>query len=357
MNILQIVNIISDNPGNLLSGISRLEEKLENGGVCIYLFPEYAKNINLVMDMQKEGKTVYVKTGNALRDYSLLSKICDIHHIDIIHLHFWSIPDCLAIKGALRVRKNIKSVIHHHSRYHVSEKKSNEKIKQWIFKGNYHIACGKGVYQELLGAGFDKDKVFHVDNGIDFSRLDYKENMNWEANSILMFASCGWKIKGVDIACKAINELVQIGKKISLYIAVSGNQKEYEECVRDILGNMPGWIHFLPFRKDVASYYSSAKVFLSASRSEGFCFSVPEAIYCGCETIQSRIPEHRLDIPQCKVFKSGSVEELRQMLLELLQQDRESTERIHRIQKEYVIEKYGLEYWVKGIMQVYQSIY
>lgn len=66
-------------------------------------------------------------------------------------------------------------------------------------------------------------------------------------------------------------------------------------------------------------YYNSAKIFLSASRSEGFCFSVIETVYCGCDIIQSNIPEYRLDIPECRVFESNNVKKLMQVLLELLQ--------------------------------------
>lgn len=358
MNILQIVNVSGYYSGNLMESIWRLEDEIKNSGVCVYLFPWEAKERGWIKDMQKNGERIYFKSGSKLKDFRMIYKICVMHDIDIIHLHFWNIPDCLAIKKVLKVHRKTKSIIHHHGRYVVSRKKMNEKIKKWFFKGNYHIACGKAVYQELLYADFPKRNVFRVDNGIAFSRLDKKENMKWKGNNILMFSSVGCEIKGIDIACKAICELVQEGKKVNLVIVSGLNQVGVKEYVKECLqiNDLPDWIKFMPPRNDIATYYDAATAFLSASRSEGFCYAVLEAAYCGCETIQSRIPEHRLDIPECKTFESENVGELKKVILELLHEDKDEAERIHKLQREYVIRHYGVEHWVHEIMGVYREI-
>lgn len=358
MNILQIVNVSSVYPGNLMESIWRLEEEIKKSGVCVYLFPRETKECDWIKDMQKNSERIYFKSGSKLKDFRMIYKICVMHDIDIIHLHFWNIPDCLAIKWILKIRRNTKSIIHHHNSYHVSKKQLNEKIKRWILNGNYHIACGRAVYNELLNAGYTKSIIFHIDNGVDFSRLEHKQQIKWNGNNILIFSGIGCVRKGIDIACLAIKELIENGISINLVIVSGYNQAEDEEYIRNILqtDGIPDWIKFMPPRNDIATYYDAATAFLSASRSEGFCYAVLEAAYCGCETIQSRIPQHRLDIPECKTFESENVGELKKVILELLHEDKDEAERIHKLQREYVIRHYGVEHWVHGIMGVYREI-
>lgn len=356
MNILQIVNVSSVYPGNLMESIWSLEKEIR--GVVVYLFPQEAKSREWVSSMKKNGSEVYFKSGNIIRNFYMISKICRKHDIDIIHLHFWNIPDCLAIKSSKLVKRNLKSVIHHHNQYHVSDKRINEKIKKWILNGNIQVACGEAVYQELLNSGFAKECVFHVDNGVVFSRLDNREHIKWKGNNVLMFSSYGCEVKGIDIACKAIYELVQEGEMINLIIVSSDKEEEVKEYIKNTLHKfeIPDGIYFMPPRNDIATYYDAATAFLSASRSEGFCLAVLEATYCGCQTIQSRIPQHALDIPECKTFESENVGELKKVILELLHEDKDEAERIHKLQREYVIRHYGVERWSKEMISIYREV-
>jgi len=70
---------------------------------------------------------------------------------------------------------------------------------------------------------------------------------------------------------------------------------------------------------NVASYYNSSDIFLSSSREEGFTYSVLEAAYCNPMIIASEIGGHPLDIPFISHFESGNVNQLKALIIEILE--------------------------------------
>lgn len=356
MNVLQIVNLASVYPGNLMASILKLEDEIRKDGNCFFVFPKEAEKTDWIKNW-RGGGNVYFKSGSKLRDICMLIRLCRRLDIDIIHLHFWNIPDCLAIKCSKIFNRKLEAVIHHHSMYVCSSSKLREKIKRMILGGNFHIACSEGMFRCFKEWKFAPSKVFCVNNGVDIVRLEEKEDVSWEGNNILMFSSCGCEIKGIDIASRAIWQLVEKGVQVNLVIVCSQKQDEVENFIkRTLQREMPTWVRFMPPRNDVATYYSSATAFLSASRSEGFCLAVVEAAYCGCESIQSRIPGHRLDIPECKTFESENVKQLAECIEAVLAEDIQERQRICKLQREYVIKQYGVERWVDGVMTVYHKM-
>lgn len=358
MNVLQIINLSSVYPGNLMASLWDLEKSIEKEGKCIYLFPVEAKKLDWIQEMIQNDKVLYFKTGNKLEDIKLIVQISQKHELDIIHLHFWNIPDCLAIKLAKVGRKGLESVIHHHSMYAVSSSNVREKIKRWILAGNHHIAVSEGMWQQYIDWKFDKSTLFLVNNCVVFSRLNTYEDKRNGKNSILVFSSCGCLIKGIDIACRAIQLLNEKqGATYNLSVVCSEKPDEVETFIRDVFaGEIPEWIKILQPRTDIATYYKGHRIFLSSSRSEGFCMALLEATYCECETIQSRIVGHRLDIPECKTFESENVVELANRIEDVFAESEEERVRINKLQKEYVVQEYGIERWSRNVMDVYHKI-
>jgi glycosyltransferase involved in cell wall biosynthesis len=100
---------------------------------------------------------------------------------------------------------------------------------------------------------------------------------------ILMF---GWhtQVKGVDIALKAFEDLLHQHPNAHLLLVTSsaqgesGTRKIAEEFVdEDTLSK----VIFLPPSQEVEKYHDVADIFLSSSRSEGFSYSILEALYLG----------------------------------------------------------------------------
>lgn len=76
--------------------------------------------------------------------------------------------------------------------------------------------------------------------------------------------------KGVDIAYKAINNLINEGYQINLYIVCSINEDTCKDKLKKTAGTktLPNWVCFLPPRQDIATYYRAIDIFTSPSREE-----------------------------------------------------------------------------------------
>lgn len=289
----------------------------------------------------------------------MIRKLCDRFSIDVIHLHFWNFCDCFAMKLARFKHGDIVTVVHHHNVYHVSDSGFRESIKKWFLKGNAQIACGQAVYENLLESGFPEKYVHKVTNCLFFERLNRYEPLEWAGTNILMFSSYSPYNKGVDIAVKAISLVRESGRKVNLVISVGADLEGVMSFVASSLGDMeepPEWIQFIKARDDIATYYHAADIFLSASRTEGFCAAVLEAFYCGCEVVQTNIREHSLDVPECLLCRPEDPENLAEIIMAALEEN--PSVKLERLckQKEYIEQTYPVDNWVKGCLKVYHTM-
>ena len=55
-------------------------------------------------------------------------------------------------------------------------------------------------------------------------------------------------------------------------------------------------------------------MFISAAREEGFCYAIPEAMYCGTPVISSDIDGTPRDIPDLMLFESKNVDGLSEVI-------------------------------------------
>lgn len=53
--------------------------------------------------------------------------------------------------------------------------------------------------------------------------------------------------------------------------------------------NLRDFVHVIPTRNDIATYYKRTDILLSPSREEGYTWAIPEAMYCGCQAIATNI--------------------------------------------------------------------
>lgn len=77
------------------------------------------------------------------------------------------------------------------------------------------------------------------------------------------------------------------GQNIYLAVCTASNTQTIAEQIRAQFGEFPEWLKLLPPRQDIASYYRAADIYIQASRSEGFCYAIVEAAYCGKTVVAS----------------------------------------------------------------------
>mgnify|MGYP002859438835 CR=1 FL=1 len=360
MNVMFIMNYSPPYSGNFMSSIWTLEKKIkEEKGSCIYVYPESAENLGWVNEMRNNGAIIYFKNGVFWHDIKLYEKAIKKNNIDIIYLHFWSLTDALSIRLLQKKHHNLKFGIHHHNEYVLSKSHVRERIKHWILDADFHIGCGSYVASEVKEAGYRN--VHHIDNCIDFRRLDQWEEIDLSKLNILSeggvllltFTSYSFSAKGIDISLAAIQKAREKGAAIELLIVIADCKDEMNKQIEDFFEDIvPGWVHIIDARSDVASLYHSADAYLNSSRTEGLCYSSIEAVYCGCQVIQSDIPQNRLDIPGTIIFEKENVEQLTEKLIEYANHREHNSE----AQRKYVTEKYDLGEWALRCYSVLANV-
>lgn len=191
-----------------------------------------------------------------------------------------------------------------------------------------------------------------VNNAINFKRLDnYDEVELGQGISVMMFGA-DFERKGVDIAYKAINDLVNEGYRINLYIVCSINEDTCKDKLKKVAGTkaLPNWVRFLPPRQDIATYYRAVDIFVSPSREEGLTYAIPEAAYCGCNVIATKIGGqlYHEKIPGSIFIPAEDPEALSNAILSAVKKG----ENLEQVQA-FLVKEYGLKKWANDVTEIY----
>jgi len=365
-NILLLIDYAAPYRGNFIPSILNLASHCEREGMrTIFIFPEVAREIPWVIEFQKERGAVFFIDRSFFSKkvkYSNIKKVKDIirkEKIGIIHTHFLAYNYSLVIlklffTGRVRFIANYMNEL-------VLPRNIYFRFKIMVTRLTFdlYIASSKGVKKSLINAGITERRIVTVYNSLDPVHLDIYESLelrqNIEEKIILMF---GWTFfrKGVDIAIRAIKELVEDGNNLRLVIAMAGGQEIIENEINKLEGTIPSWITLKGPVQNVATYYNSADIFLSSSREEGFTYSVLEAAYCNPLLIMSRIEGHPLDIPFSGSFISENITELKSSILKVLGINPTEKKRIKQLQREYVISTFDINRWSQAILNEYSKL-
>jgi len=117
-------------------------------------------------------------------------------------------------------------------------------------------------------------KIFKVNGcAIDSIFKSNKQKSIGKSISILSVFSSFKYCKGFDVYLKVIDKLEN---KNYRFILVTSKKKKLNSQIKTV---------FNPSRKELASLYKGADIFLSTARSEGFCLPALEAMASGCPVI------------------------------------------------------------------------
>lgn len=354
-NVLLICGYAAPYKGNFILSLEYLEDTYKDGKM-VYMFPENAKNVVWMADFQENHCVYFMSMGffgkkvnrKILKE---LKNILLIEDIKIIHTHFLVYNYSLFVAKHTFAR-NIRMIAHIHNQFAIPTTKSAP-IKKFVMEHSYDTIVGvsKSVAEGLNRQIKHKD-ITYIDNAICFSRLDTYEKISLRDNEnqkVVLMAGWPALVKGVDIAAQAILELRNDGCDIKLCIMQSGDFEQTQHCVTEAIGSYPDWVEILPPREDVATYYNTADIFLSASRTEAFSYCLVEAAYCTPMLITSDIPgPSDLKIDGMERFVSEDVEDLAHKMKELLVISMDVEER-----KYNVIRLYELRHWAEAIAELY----
>ena len=238
----------------------------------------------------------------------------------------------------------------HNTFHQLSPNKYKCYIKSQLLEQTYDtfIGVSEWVANSMKANGLNPKKITWVRNAIDFNRLTIWEplNLKKEDNEIIVFMM-GWPyfVKGVDVAIRAIRHLRDSGYNAVLVTPHHNIKKE----LQNDLGELPNFVRFVEAREDIATYMNNVDVFLSASREEGFSYSIVEAAFCDCLVISSKIPAPvDMKIPNMIYFESGNEVELFEKLQYCLN-NQDLLLSYKSIQQEYVLREFGMCTWANNM--------
>lgn len=349
-NVLHICDYAASYKGNFIESLETLGEIVEkSGSEQIYLFPYRAsknpKALAWVKEIEDKGRKVFFQKKSFLANIFLINSICRKNDIRNIVRHFSDVK----VDAILKFFCRKKHIVHFfHGEY--SAQGIKHKIRQFLFHKRILVGVSLAVSQNIQEY-FPKENIIPIANAINFERLENFEPSEKNDNINCMIMGYNWKIKGVDLAVKAVKTLRNSYENLVLRIVAASHIKELEEMLQKELGGKPDWIEILPSRPDIATYYRSMNIFLSPSRSEGFSYSIPEAAFCNCEIVASKIPAQlNLEVEGINWFEKENVMDFVNALENAIlnpMSDQQKADRRLNLQKTY-----NLDAWAHKVLEL-----
>ncbi|MFH2084269.1 MAG: glycosyltransferase family 4 protein [Candidatus Omnitrophota bacterium] len=174
------------------------------------------------------------------------------------------------------------------------------RLKLYILKKSRALftAPSDEVASELLGAGFNKESVVKISNGVECSyysplpqdeREALRKEMRWVGKKVFLFA--GRLEEPKDIAFFLEAWAASSDERGLFVIAGEGSQ---EKALRALAEKKKiKNIVFAGKRNDILRFYRAADYFVLPSRAEGLSNALLEAMSCGLTVIASGIPANR----------------------------------------------------------------
>lgn len=372
LTVIHASDFSSPYGGNFVASLKRLHDAASMHGVrSVLVFPEPARNRAWFGEL-REGE-VPVRTVSASRSFldtaTAMIAVAKREGATIIHTHFtrFDLPALFA-KELMRLGgREVRIIWHVHSGFGVQRSlvrmaKDTVKWKACARRVSAVIVVSDHVRTSLVDRGVDPEKIRVVHNGVDANRLrahtlgvQSAQNDPGANDGDLVLFMHGWDpiVKGVDIAVEALRILRSAGKRATLL--VSGNDSVRQE-IEHMVENLPAdWVRVVPQIEDVGRYYASASVFVSASRSEGFSYSILEALSMGVPVAASRIAgtDWASTIPSTVVFDAESPADMARAVMKVVAWNPCERKKRCDAGAAVVNDLFGLDRWANKIISVY----
>lgn len=359
--VIHVLGLASPYGGNIIPSLIGLANELETKEIkTSFVFPYGAQNQEWCKKLKKHYNVYFIPQSQfSLKTVLELRKIFKKEKPVIIHTHH----DYFDIPVTIAATRGSKVIWHYHNSTVLLSNNFLRKVKRkiqykLIGKRARLISVSEHYRNLVINEGFTRNSTKTILNGISLARLEKNielQSIQKRENIILAFGHPPM-VKGTDILLAACEKLEKTGKDFELWLVFSEssdrnyiNEKYKEE--------LPSWLKLKPPVDDVAMYYNSSKIFVSASRSETFSYSVAEASYCGLPVISSDIPglEWAHNLPSVKFFVSENIEELFDSIYSLLEFSNSLNHDLTKTQE--IIEKnYSLQTWINQIINYYASV-
>lgn len=358
-NILFLCHYPAVYGGNFIPTLLALEEKLSQRNIrCIYCFPKEAADRDWFRLLEGMGKEILTMDLSQSRRAvaKAVQALCRRYHVGILYAHFVD-ERLLSLLSWQNPRLRIFN--HMHSDFSGGGTVSPvRRMKHFLL---YHVLLGRvqgiSVGQDLVS--LNPRKIVYVPNALAENRLPCTQESREEmrtaagvASEEMLIELYGWspEIKGVDIAVKAVKLLNRQGMPVKLALVCGPDPEQTKAWIRthtDCSGEEDFLVYWKP-REDVFSFHRAADLLLSASRSEGFSYSLLEMLSLGKPCVISDIPGTRwaAEYPIVRSFPTEVPEDCAQALKAAmaLSPDPQTAQSIHS--------RYCMNAWINAVISL-----
>jgi glycosyltransferase involved in cell wall biosynthesis len=376
-SIVQVADYSPNYSGNFIASLrTAAAEYRKHGLKPVWVFPEEARGRRWLEELAKdEGASVYIlprRRRGHLRYAWKLAQIARRENSAILHTHFsrfdiaaWMAKMICALAG-----RRVELVWHLHSAFafHPSEARLVlDAIKLGLMGRTCHLVpvCEE-LYHSMERRGCPRERMRVIPNGIDTahcllrkrSRKEVRDELKVRDDALLLLG-LGWEPvrKGVDTMLEALADTRSAGRNAVLVLV--GTDDRLQRFVdgwpdRTIISS----VRVIRSVEHVGDLYGAADVLVSASRAEGFNYSVAEAMVNGLPVASTRIPSlaWAFEAPGVFFFQVESSRELAEVIDRIASRTVEQRQRDAESSGRFVCERYSVERWARSVMQLYEKL-
>lgn len=365
MNVLIAAEYAAPFGGNFIGSLQDLARRLhQRGDQVTFLFPTPQDGPRPWADwLRRSGFEVILADPSLSQAEQLrfLDGVLRRHDIDLIHVHFEQYLHLF--RKHYRELKPVKVLIHDHMGFATGRSLAKQKLRL----AAHSLDFAKNGFG-LITVSRQKKKAYpftckkwYVPNGLSLlrnvdrfaDREETRAELGLEEDEILC-TLFGWlmKLKGLDIAVKAISALRQQGHKVLLGI-IGGHREGYADFIRACdVDPDSDWIRYLGSREDIYSLHRAADVFMSLSRNEGFPYGILEAISQNAPIVVSDIPETRwaMDYSKASTYPVEDPAACAEAILRAAAMGRADSNAAQ------IMERYSIDAWCSRVMELYDRM-
>jgi glycosyltransferase involved in cell wall biosynthesis len=244
-------------------------------------------------------------------------------------------------------------------------------IGRWVLRAARRadaiISLTDQITEELLGAGFARERIVLAPNGVDTARFapvspEQRAALRKQLHlplerPIVFFAGRFEAQKAVDVLLRAWQEVQARHPEALLLLAGDGSLRgAMEQLSRDL--GVGEAVRFLGYTEQMLACYQASDVFVLPSWSEGMSNALLEAMSCGLAPVATAIPGNT-DVVTSEqdglLVKAGDEHALAKALTRLLA-DADLRQQIAAAARQTITSRFALEQTAQAYARLYQQL-
>jgi len=362
--------------GNFIASLRAAAAECRRLGIRpVWVFPEEAKARDWFSQFCAETEAacyVLPRRKGHLKYAVELAHIARKENAAIIHTHFsrydiaaWLAKAICALDG-----KRVEVIWHVHSAFPPRTncvRLAMDVVKLALMGRACHmVPVCEDLGRSLVRRGCPAGSIHLVSNGIDIAHATQKSSAPAEVRRDLMISDdsvvllgFGWQPirKGVDTMLEALDDLIQGGMKaVLVLVGTNDDLKHYVDKWPS--PSLKSSVRVVGGTEFVSDLYRAADVFISASRYEGWCYSVAEAMLNDIPVASTDIPalSWAADAPGVFFFKPGDGPALAQVIRRVARMSDHDRRETSELGRTFVSDRYSAQRWAQSITSLYEEL-